>query len=213
MEAVFWHNRWSERRIGFHLPQANPLLIKHWPTLEIEPNTPVFVPLCGKSQDMIWLMQQGHPVQGVELSRTAIEEFDQENSLQGSWSVVDGINCYQAGTLQIWHSDFFALSQSHTGPVDAVFDRAALIALPAQMRKRYCQHLELLASSHCKQLLICLEYEQAKREGPPFAVLEDEVATLYSRWHRTLLSKTNIEDKQPPSVDSVHLLRRHGDLS
>lgn len=210
MEADFWHKRWSEGRIGFHLAQANPLLTDYWPTLELAANTPVFVPLCGKSQDMIWLMQRGHRVQAVELSRAAIEEFDRENSLQGRWETIDGLDCYQTDTIQIWHADFFKLSQVHTGPIQAIFDRAALIALPEQMRQQYAQHLSSLTAANCSQLLISLEYEQSKRAGPPFAVLEDEIHSLYPapQWTISLLGKKAIADKHPQSQDSIYLLRR-----
>ena len=206
MEAVFWHKRWSEKRIGFHQSNVTPMLVAHWDRLALASETPVFVPLCGKSQDLIWLNQQGHPVQGVELSRAAIEAFNHENSLQGEWKTIDGFDVYTAGSIQIWHADLFALSSKQLGSAQAIFDRAALIALPKNMRARYSQHLSSLAADNCQQLLICLEYEQSKRQGPPFSVSENEVEALYSGWQCTLLDKKPIEGKQPASHDSVHHL-------
>ena len=206
MEADFWHQRWSDKRIGFHQDKATPLLVSHWDRLALDRKTPVFVPLCGKSQDMIWLNQQGHPVQGVELSRTAIEEFDIENALQGQWKTIDGFELYCAGSIQIWHADLFALSSKQLGTIQAIFDRAALIALPKDMRTQYSDHISSLAAPHCQQLLICLEYEQSKREGPPFSVSENDVKTLYSDWQHTSLARKSIAGKQPASQDSAHHL-------
>lgn len=207
MKADFWHRRWSDKRIGFHQDKATPLLVSHWDRLALDGRTSVFVPLCGKSQDLIWLNQQGHPVQGVELSRTAIEEFDIENSLQGRWKTIDGFELYCAGSIQIWHADFFALGSNQLGTIQAIFDRAALIALPEDMRAQYSQHINSLAATNCQQLLICLEYEQSKREGPPFSISKNDVEALYSDWQCTSLERKSIAGKQPASHDSAyHLL-------
>lgn len=206
MEADFWHKRWSEKRIGFHQDKTTPLLVTHWPRLALDSKTPVFVPLCGKSQDLLWLNQLGHPVLGVELSRTAIEEFDQENSLQGQWTTSQGFDLYTAGSIQIWHADIFALGVDQLGRIQAIFDRAALIALPEEMRTQYCQHLNALAAPECQQLLICLEYDQHLRQGPPFSVSETQVKALYPGWNHTPLEKNSIVGKQPASFDSAHHL-------
>ncbi len=206
MNADFWHKRWSEGRIGFHQSQANPMLVEHWPTINLGVHIPVFVPLCGKSLDLLWLEQLGHQVTGVELSRSAIEEFDRENRLSGHWSEVEGLALYSAGSLRIWQADFFSLSHKHVAPIQAVFDRAALIALPKEMRARYCKHLQALAADQCQQLLICLEYDQSKRDGPPFAVFSDDIDTLYPQWSKITLASQSVGEKQPPSKDRAYHL-------
>mgnify|MGYP000400918887 CR=1 FL=1 len=63
MKADFWHDKWNNNEIGFDQDQPNPLLVEHWQALNLEANARVFVPLCGKSIDMVWLLHQGH--QGV----------------------------------------------------------------------------------------------------------------------------------------------------
>src|SRR5690242_9993404 len=75
MDPDFWHARWAERQIGFDQAQPNPLLTKYWPSVCGANDVPVFVPLAGKSIDMRWIRERGHPVLGVELSATAIGEF------------------------------------------------------------------------------------------------------------------------------------------
>ena len=139
--------------------------------------------------------------------RTAIEEFDEENALSGRWTNVNGFELYQAESVRIWCADFFALGAAQIGPVHAIFDRAALIALPMQMRKQYSKHLHSLAAMGCQQLLICLEYDQSKRDGPPFAVLQDEVQSLYPKWSHSLLASVPAENKSPESRDQAYRLQ------
>jgi thiopurine S-methyltransferase len=180
MEVDFWQQRWREGQIGFHLQEVNPLLRMYWPLLRLPQGARVLVPLCGKSRDLAWLAAQGYQVIGVELSSLAVNAFFEEQRLcpvqqahgQHSGHYVDGI--------EIWCGDFFDLHPSQVGQVDAIYDRAALIALPEAMRGRYVQQLLALAGA-VPQLLITLDYPQDKMAGPPFAVSTQEVTRLYGR--------------------------------
>ncbi len=207
MEADFWHQRWKEGRIGFHQSQANPMLVEHWHKLKLSSETPVFVPLCGKSQDLIWLNNRGHPVIGVELNRAAIEAFDRENNMRGSWLEQQGLSLYHSGGIRIWQADFFDLGRQQLGEIAAIFDRAALIALPKSMRQRYCDHINSLSNKHCKQLLISLEYEHTKRTGPPFSIDHAEIESLYKGWEMQLLEQKGIPDKPGNAKDCAYRLR------
>lgn len=182
MEADFWLQRWHENKIGFHLDEVNPLLVRHFQSLGVTPPARVFVPLCGKSVDIIWLRAQGYDVVAVEISPLAVRDFFREQQLSPVQKIVDGLTLWQADGLQIWCADFFALQARHLGDVAATYDRAALIAMPAEMRLKYTQHL-LDITRAAPQMLITLDYPQAQMGGPPFAVDRAEVTRRYSEFY------------------------------
>lgn len=178
MEADFWHNRWENNLTGFHLDEVNPHLKENWSVLSLPAGSRIFAPLCGKSLDLIWLAEQGHQVVGIELSHLAVEAFFSENQLKVERHQVGGLELWQSEKISLFCGDFFELTAETLGQVDAVYDRASLIALPPAMRQDYAAKMAELAQSAPK-LLVTLEYEQSKMDGPPFSVSEDEVRALY----------------------------------
>lgn len=177
MDHAFWHARWQQGRIGFHQQQINPWLQQYWPQLGVAAAAPVLVPLCGKSSDMLWLREQGHPVVGVELSDLACRDFFVEHGTQVTPVAVPEGHTRERDGIRLWCADFLALGRQHWGPVAGVYDRAALIALPPAMRRRYVAHLREQLVSGTEMLLITLEF--AGGDGPPFSVTEAEVRQLY----------------------------------
>ena len=201
MHPDFWHARWQEGRIGFHQDRPTPLMLKHWPSLGVAPGERVFVPLCGKSLDMAWLASQGLRVLGVELSRLAVEAFFDENGLQPQVASTPYGTEYRAGLVSIICGDAFALDASALADCSAVLDRAALIALPPELRHRYAHELYARLPAGCRGLLVTLDYRQHEKAGPPFAVGADEVHALYSRdWTVEVLECRDILDTQPGFV-------------
>lgn len=198
MNPDFWHQRWREGHIGFHQDAPTPLLLKHWYALQLPASAQVFVPLAGKSHDMAWLAAQGHRVLGVELSQAAVEAFFAEHGLQPQrHDSRHGIH-YSAANIELICGDVFALDEAALAGCAAVFDRAALIALPAQMRQRYVDELYARLPAGCRGLLITLEYPQAQKAGPPFSVEEDEIRASYTRdWQVTTLERRDILADQP----------------
>ena len=191
MEPKFWQERWARNQIGFHLPEVNPYLQRHWPGLA--EGAKVLVPLCGKSVDLMWLASQGLRVLGVELSEQAVEAFFSEQNLTPRTTERGVFKVYQAGLIEIWCGDFFALGADALGDCVALYDRAALIALPPLMRARYAEHLNNLLPSGCLGLLITLDYDQALKAGPPFAVPDEEVRVLLgARWGLEVLEEQDI---------------------
>ena len=178
MEADFWHNRWENNLTGFHLNEVNPNLKANWSVLNLKSDSRIFVPLCGKSLDLIWLAEQGHQVIGCELSELAVEAFFSENKLTVERSQIGDLELWQSDQISIFCGDIFNLTPELVGKIDAVFDRASLIALPPAMRQDYAAKMSELTQSAPK-LLITLEYDQSKMDGPPFSVLESEVKALY----------------------------------
>jgi thiopurine S-methyltransferase len=183
MTPEFWLQRWRENRIGFHQSQINMHLEAYWPSLSIAPGTTVFVPLCGKSLDMLWLAGQGYRVLGVELSPLAVEGFFEENGLTPEIEQSRTFRRYRCGEIEIFCGDFFDLQSDDLAEVVAVYDRASLIALPPEMRMQYAAKLHALLPGGLPILLITLDYPQDERQGPPFAVSTAEVHKLYTgRW-------------------------------
>jgi thiopurine S-methyltransferase len=178
MQPEFWHKRWTTNQIGFHLPEVNPYLQRHWPQLGLEAGARVLVPLCGKSLDLLWLGKCGHEVLGVELSEKAVEDFFREHQFDPDVSDQGPFTVYRAGSIEVWCGDFFALTAGDVADCGALYDRAALIALPPVMRERYAAHLIRILPKESQGLLITLDYDQAQMDGPPFAVLDDEVQRL-----------------------------------
>ena len=179
MKKDFWLERWQREEIGFHQSEVNVHLIKFWPKLNIASGATVFVPLCGKSQDMQWLHEMGQKVIGVELSAIAVHAFFNDNGYSPQY-VIDGkFDRYEANGICILHGDFFDLSRDQMTKVSVVYDRASLIALPPQMREGYVSHLVKILPPATRILLITVEYPQQEMEGPPFSVSPDEVAGLY----------------------------------
>jgi thiopurine S-methyltransferase len=198
MEPAFWHQRWQDSQIGFHQGQPTPLMLKHWPSLGVAPGGRVFVPLAGKTLDMAWFAAQGLQVLGVELSQLAVEQFFAEQGLKPETHESRYGRHYRSGTIELICGDAFALDEAALAGCDAVFDRAALIALPPELRKRYVRELHARLPSNCRGLLITLEYPQHEKDGPPFCVREDEVRELYGPdWEVVTLERRDILDQQP----------------
>ena len=181
MKKEFWLERWERQEIGFHQNEINPYLCQYWNEVHAARESEVFVPLCGKSRDMLWLRKQGHRVLGVELSTIAVQAFFQENDCSAHCSVDGKFDRCEADGISILCGDFFDLSMDDLAKVSAVYDRASLIALPPEMRERYVLHLATILPASTNILLITYDYPQAEMPGPPFAVSTKEVEALYCR--------------------------------
>ncbi|MEO6226451.1 MAG: thiopurine S-methyltransferase [Thermomonas sp.] len=207
MNFEFWHQRWADNQIGFHQSAPTPLLLKHWPSLGMAADTTVFVPLCGKSLDMVWLASQGHRVLGVELSQQAVEQFFAEHDLEPEIHESRYGMHYHADGIEIIQGDAFALDAEVLAECAAVFDRAAMIALPPSLRARYADELYARLPTGCRGLLITLQYPQAERDGPPFSVAETEVRDRYApTWDIDLLERRPILPSHPGYVSGVSTL-------
>lgn len=185
MEASYWRKAWSDNRIGFHQKNVNKRLVSHWPALELAPGATVFVPLCGKSTDMLWITEQGHPVIGVELSAKAAQAFFVDNNIEYSIQELDGFEIYSglhaAVTIAIWVGDFFDLTPNHLAQCAAYYDRAAMIAMSEGLRAQYASHMAALMAEASTALLLVISYDQDKMKGPPFSVTDENVRKLLGK--------------------------------
>lgn len=201
MNPEFWQKRWQEKRIGFNQSEVNPLLVRYFSHLNVPANSRVFVPLSGKSIDMIWLAAQGYDVVGVELVEIAVQAFFAEQNIQPNvHQLADNpaIKCYQGQLfgqeVEIWVADIFALSADEIGHVNAVYDKAALIALPANIRLKYSEQVRKLggnvSNKIAPQLLLTLNYDQSKKEGPPFSISSEQIQHYYgAHYHISELAR------------------------
>ena len=193
MEPEFWHERWKTNQIGFHEPEGNEWLPRFWPALKVPAGSRVWVPLCGKSVDMLWLLKQGYAVRGIELNNQAIEQFFAENQLEPTIIEHGSFTVYSCGDLEIWLGSVFDIRPEHLADCQGWYDRAALIALPADLRANYMAQITRCLPEGCRGLLITLEYMQSERQGPPFAVQEQEVhAGFDAFWQVELLARQDV---------------------
>ncbi|QAA94175.1 thiopurine S-methyltransferase [Pollutimonas thiosulfatoxidans] len=198
MDADFWLERWRDGRTHFHQNRITPLLQKYWPTLALPADAKVFVPLCGKSLDMLWIAEQGHYVLGSELSQLAVEQFFDENKLRPTTHDSAAGRHYTAGNIEIICGDIFDLDAATLAGCMGAYDRAALVALPQDMRQRYVDHVYAQLAPKYRGLLLTLDYEQEQMDGPPFAVGDAQVQSLYAQHtDASLIDRRGILDKEP----------------
>lgn len=197
MEKEFWIKAWNDGRTAFHQGQFHQKLTEYFPQLVPKQGQTVLVPLCGKTLDMLWLHQQGLSVHGVELHEQAVQAFFTENNLAPVQKTADAdFNHYSFENIRISSGDFFKLANDAT--YDFVYDRAALVALPPEMRKRYAEVIQRVLRPAGKCLLIVYDYDQSKMEGPPFSVSGSEIHSLYQdQFNITLLEEKKPENDGP----------------
>lgn len=192
MDAKFWHQKWEQKDIAFHQTEAHPLLVKRFQALALSVGNRVFLPLCGKTLDIAWLLANGYRVAGAELSELAVRELFNELNMQPEVREVGKLKQYVGNNIDIFVGDIFDLSAVMLGPIDAVYDRAALVALPEKMRREYTKHL-MQITNRASQFVICFEYDQDMLAGPPFSIDAEEVHQHY------------VADYQLDSIESVEV--------
>jgi len=204
MNKTFWTERWQRRDIGFHQPHIHEQLTRLWPTLGLPVASTVFVPLAGKTRDMVWLATQGHRVIGVELSEVAVREFFQDGGQTPDVRSDGPFDVYSAGPFSLYRGDFFEMPGEALAGVAAVYDRAALIALPPDLRVRYAQKLTSILPREAVVFLIAVAYPEGEISGPPFSLTRDDVENLYGDAFRIEV----LEDRD--GLDGSGNLKRRG---
>jgi thiopurine S-methyltransferase len=203
-DNALWRQCWRDRHTVSHQLSVNPLLARFWPGLELAPGSRVLVPLCGKSLDMLWLAEQGHEVVGVELSPVAVSAFFRENHLQPVRRAVGKFIRWQHGRLSILCGDFFSLTASDLGDVDAVYDRAALTALAPGVREAYVAHLHWVLPAVCKVFLLTIEDAQDGETTAQSRAVADEIGALYSHdFDFALAHVESVFEVDPDALDQA----------
>lgn len=178
MQPEYWHKKWDVQQIGFHQAAGNPLLKHHIGALALEQGARIFLPLCGKTGDIGWLLSQGFHVCGAELSRKAIEQLFDELGVDPRITQIGPLTQFSTQKLDIFVGDIFDLTAATLGPVNAVYDRAAYVALMPELRARYTAHMPVL-TDYAPHLLITFEYDPTTASGPPFSIDIADVTNRY----------------------------------
>jgi len=198
MNESFWHQCWERNSLGFHQETVHPFLEQYLLPLlnknETAAQQHVFVPLCGKSLDMVWLAEY-MKVTGAELSEIACRDFFSEKDLDYRQKSQLSFNIFSYENVELWQGDFFQLTQQDITKIDWVYDRAALIALPESMQQQYAHHLIRFLSDETTLFLVTLEFPSEEMSGPPFAIFENDVARLFSGCNIECIAERNLEDK------------------
>lgn len=198
MEPEFWKQRWESGQIAFHRPEASPELVRHERRISSVPGARVLVPLAGKSLDVAYLAERGLSPIAVELVEDAVRQFFAEAGLEPRVESDGALLRFEADEITYYAGDFFELSLAQAHGVNAVFDRAALIALPPGMRERYVAHLKSLLSRPATILLVTMEYPEASGfQGPPFSVSKSDVLALYDGARVEELDAREVPTKSP----------------
>ncbi len=208
MEKEFWHSKWNRNEIGFHLPEANLQLIRFFDSLGLKPGSRILIPLCGKTLDIFWLIEHGYQVVGVELVEMAVQQLFAENGITPEITELGDFKRYRADSLDIIVGDVLHVSSEQIDGIDAIYDRAAYVALPQSMRKRYATHLQKITQS-APQLLITFDYDQAIMNGPPFSIPFEEITEQFGKGYA--INKLCCDDMQEglkghPAKECVWLL-------
>lgn len=199
-----WLKLWRQRTTDFHQIAVNPLLSRFWPTLRLEVGCLVFVPLCGKSLDMLWLAEQGHEVIGVELSPLAIQAFFRENGLHPTRTRKGPFTRWRHGRISILCGDYFALTSADLGDIDTVYDRAALTALPGELRQRYVAHLRRIVPAYANVFLLTVEDAETSDTLLPAQEVDRELAALYREDFKIDLSHVErLFESDPQALDAA----------
>jgi thiopurine S-methyltransferase len=213
IDAKFWHERWEKQEIPFHERKPNPIIVKHFARLGLRKGERVFVPLCGKTLDIHWLLSKGYRVAGAELSQIAVGQLFDELGMEPTISKAksgSGLK-YSAKNIDIFVGDIFEVTRARVGVIDAIYDRAALVALPEAVRKRYSAHLMKL-SNRVPQLVVTYDYDQSALPGPPFSISNPELVQHYGRNYDLVLLNSQVLPGglkgKCPAIENVWLLRQ-----
>ena len=212
MDSSFWLQKWEKNEIGFHKSEANPVLVKYFAELSLLKGSRVFVPLCGKTLDISWLLSKGYRVAGAELAEMAVEQLFDELGVKPKISRIGKTSLYSAKDIDIFVGNIFDVSGEMLGSVDAIYDRAALVALPEEIRNRYTVHLKEITDKASK-LLVTFEYDRNLMEGPPFSISKEEVDRHYSdSYDLSFLASNDVVGGlkgKCAAKENVWLLRKH----
>ncbi|MEI7870810.1 MAG: thiopurine S-methyltransferase [Alphaproteobacteria bacterium] len=213
MDETFWHRKWERNEIAFHEREANPFLAMYFSNLFLAEGSRVFLPLCGKTLDVRWLLSHGYRVAGAELSEIAVEQLFSGLGVEPTITAIDQVSRYSSTNIDIFVGDIFSLSRDILGKVDAIYDRAALVALPQAMRDRYAAHL-IGITDRAPQLLITYDYDQRLVDGPPFSVGHEEVGRQYQgSYDLKLLASADVKGGlkgKYAAAEHVWLLKKKG---
>ncbi|RYZ53357.1 MAG: methyltransferase domain-containing protein [Proteobacteria bacterium] len=169
-EKSLWQKRWQKGQTGWDQGGAHPALLQLIQHAKREAALPeaarFFSAGCGAAHSEAVLAEWGHEVRAIDLSEEAIAAAKQ------MYGKVAG--------LELVKSDLFEIEDRELAAYDAIYDRAMLCALPAELRPDYIEAMKKRLKKgglFCGILFRLVDVEK----GPPFAVDEAEAYRVLHR--------------------------------
>jgi thiopurine S-methyltransferase len=194
MDPAFWQERWRENQLRWHRGEVEPQLERYIDRLAPEGAGSVLVPLCGKSADLGWLAARGHRVVGIDVVEDAAIQLFSEAGIDPAIERAGAATAYRGGGIELLVADIFAVRPEDVGPIEAIWDRAALVALPDAVRPGYAATLAQLAPGS-RLLIQTIEYDTKVMDGPPFSVTERELRDLFAGSPIEQLERADVIDQ------------------
>ncbi|GFN97348.1 thiopurine s-methyltransferase [Plakobranchus ocellatus] len=221
-----WKRMWEFDEIDFHNEQVHQTLIEYLDRLgPCGKPANIFVPLCGKSLDVKWLADQGVQTVGLDGVHKALEQFYTEHGLDWEETNVPALGgagkllSSKDGRLKLYCGDITDFTVEVGGCFDAVWDRAAVVALNREDVERYVQIMKGLVRPGGCILLESEEFEASDFDGitdvllklpPPHAMFEDEIRRLYEPEFTVKPLSRSLRKVGENSVhDVMYLLRKN----
>ena len=199
-----WEDMWRQPSQGFHQNEINAHLVEHIDWLTRSGTEGVLVPLCGRSLDLEWLADRFATVLGVELVESPVRRFFEERGIVPQRTPAGALERWSGGGFTLLVGDMLDVTPAEAGLADALYDRAALIALPTDIRRRYADRVSALVRPGASGLLVTLSYDQTAAPGPPFSVPADEVRTLFAGWDLRVVERV-APRSLPPKFDGLEV--------
>jgi thiopurine S-methyltransferase len=133
----------------------------------------------------------------------AVQSFFEEGGMTPEKEVMGGHQRYGCPPFTVIQGDVFALEENPV-QADAWYDRAAMIALPDEMRTAYVEQLRQQTKPGAVGLLITFAYPKEEMDGPPFALLDEDVQRYFAEGFEVeQLAKTDLEDEKGRGVSWI----------
>lgn len=137
-----------------YLKKVDPILMKHITELTAgRSNLRIFVPMCGKTRDMLWLAERGHAITGAEINARYIMAFFRDAALEYELRSEQikpkrNVNVYAAKghDITLYQCDIFDYSVEVSGQFDAIWDQSAIPVINEMGSKRLKQYTSLMQS-------------------------------------------------------------------
>lgn len=209
MDADFWTERWNQSNTPWHQSEPEALLTKYFPK---EKTKSALIPLCGKSLDVLWISKNSEKVIGVELSPIACQAFFEEQNFSYKTESYKDFKIFNSLNIELWCGDFFKLPTETYQSVDFIYDRAAIIALPPNLRQLYANKLIEIAQASTSsdfQILMIGRVDEGLQDGPPFQVADAEIHKLFSeKLNLEILEKISRPSRADPKLQLVETVYR-----
>ncbi|CAL8110762.1 unnamed protein product [Orchesella dallaii] len=203
----YWENRYKKRNFEWHIEEVHPQLLKYLSKLtQLETEETVegskakkfFVPLCGKTKDIPFLLKLGFEVFAVEAIDSVVQELINENNLELTFDEKRSIYHDKDEQLKIYCGDLFKCPIEEYGPFDCIWDRASFIALDYSFRPSYIDMMKRSVGygsengvHNFRYLLQSVTYDKSNFAGPPRCVDAADIKEFFGLWADVTVLESN----------------------